>query len=93
MMMQLVMIRPTYGPMKRWMSGAAARMTMSTIITKLAMISTWTIIRTRLGMWLRSRETARLDMAVVKITPAHMNRVLVSRLVTARAEQMPRTWR
>ncbi len=90
MTMQLVMIRPTYGPSCREMSGSQARSTMSTMITHTAMISVSTIIRTRAGIHFRRIETDRLDMAVAQIRPRHMTTVFVTTLVTASVEQMPR---
>ncbi len=56
-------------------------------------MSTWTIMRIRSGVTFLSADTVALDMAVTKMSPSPMIKVLVMRLVTAKAEQMPKIWR
>src|SRR6056297_284338 len=62
---------------------------MSTIITKLAMISVSAIILTRAGINFRRAEIVTPDKVVVKITPRLIMTVFSSLLVTARVEQIP----
>jgi hypothetical protein len=55
------------------------------------MIAICTMIRTLFGMWLRITETKKLDSAVTKITASVITKAVSSLVVTARAEQTPRT--
>ena len=50
-----------------------------------------TMIRMLAGMWLRRRLTERFDPAVTAMTAPHMTSEVSILVVTARAEQMPRT--
>jgi hypothetical protein len=55
-----------------------------------AIMRTWTIIRIRAGVTFLNRETVTFDMVATKIRLSPMIKVLINKLVTARAEQIPR---
>ena len=63
---------------------------MSTMMTYEAMIKVCTIIRMRMGVYFRKRETVSDDIQTVKIKPTSITSVFTIRLVTAKVEQMPR---
>ena len=63
----------------------------SAVITSEEIIVICTMIRILVGTLLRTSETARLDMVVTKITAMHITSVVDMLMVTARAEQIPRT--
>ncbi|CSB80195.1 Uncharacterised protein [Vibrio cholerae] len=88
---QLVIIRPTNTDSCLEISYRYAFRIWSTTITNEAIIAICTIIRTLLGMWLRIRETKKLDNAVTNITASVITNAVSSLVVTASAEHTPRT--
>ncbi|CAI8834499.1 protein of unknown function [Methylococcus capsulatus] len=65
----------------------------STTITSEAMITICAMIRTLLGMWLRIKAMPALEQAVTEVSARLMIKAVDNCEVTAKAEQMPSTWR
>src|SRR3990167_3987592 len=88
--MQLVMIRPTNTDSCLERLKAKALSTLSTTITREAMITICTIIRMELGIWLRIIEINRLENPVTRVRAIDITSAVFRFEVTARAEQIPR---
>ena len=91
MTIQLVMMRLTKTESCLLVSKANARKNWSTMITRDAMIVICTMMRMLLGMMLRIRLTAVFDRDKTKITAKDMVIDVSILVVTAKAEQIPKT--
>src|SRR5690606_6675247 len=63
-----------------------------TKVTKLATTATWTMILIREGIVFLIKDIAKLAMAITKITDKAITKVGCNLVVTANAEQIPKTW-
>ena len=64
----------------------------SATVTKVAITMMKVVMRTCLGIRLRSEETSRLEPTSTKVVAAPMASALMAELVTARAGHRPSSW-